>query len=174
VVIAIRMLTLLLLIVSGWYLFRAPGASEIVQVTSGHCPAGYPYKFLGTCYQGETQSSPGGLALGGEPSGSSVSDVSEHDSVTFSCLSVWDIWVSKASYTKGGTTFSDLTGTWSPDYKIFDAPNLFTSASPYQSASMSCVGSNHGRMHLFWTFLVLAALALFASEVVRREMQREA
>jgi hypothetical protein len=70
--------------------------------------------------------------------------------VTFACSTVWDGWIAKHAYTAGdGTTYGSLT-----------------------SANAACLNANHGRVHLFWTLIVLAALALIGSEVVRNRASR--
>jgi hypothetical protein len=36
------------------------------------------------------------------------------------------------------------------------------------AADLACVNLDHGRVHLFWTLIVLGVIALVGSEVVRR------
>jgi hypothetical protein len=87
--------------------------------------------------------------------------------VTFACSTVWDGWIAKHAYTAGdGTTYGSLTGSRTPDEKIYEYDDVLT------SANAACLNANHGRVHLFWTLIVLAALALIGSEVVRNRASR--
>jgi hypothetical protein len=87
--------------------------------------------------------------------------------VTFACSTVWDGWIANHAYTAGdGTTYGSLTGGRTPDEKIYEYDGVLT------SANAACLNANHGRVHLFWTLIILAALALIGSEIVRNRASR--
>lgn len=167
VVSLLRLLVAILAVGAGWFAFRAPTATETAQVGASHCPTGYTYNVMNLCYVGESSGASGSLGslLGPLPVGQGVSTVATMNPVSFSCFSVWDTWIVKTPYSSSGTTYADLTGTWSPDYKIYD--------EPYSAASLSCINSNRGRVHIFWTLIVIATLVFAASEVIRRDLLRE-
>lgn len=144
-VIVLRVLASLLLAGAAWFVFRAPSTTESTQVGPETCPSGYTLYFAGCSSPGEAYATatPGATAT-----------------LTFACSTVWANWIAKAPYTADGTTYADLAGTWTPDDKIYD--------DPYPTASASCVNADHGRVHLFWTLVVLAGLVLIGSEAVRR------
>ena len=145
----LALLAVLFLVPAAWYAFRGTSVIEKAQVSPDvtvFCNS-FACKMEGVL--------DGGLDVTTKPGRTSM--------LSFACSTVGDGWIAAGPYVAANeTSYRNLTGGWSPDDTLYDYDGTLA------SASAACSNSDHGRLHLFWTFLVLAALSLIAFEVLRR------
>jgi hypothetical protein len=157
VVLALRFVAVLFLVGAAWFAFRGTSTIETTQISPERCPSGYYSADEGLfCYANSIDTSP--------QIGSPIYSTAR---LAFGCATVWDQWVVKRAYTAGdGTTYPDLAGGRTPDDRIYAYD------ATLDSANTACISADHGRVHLFWTLVVLAGLTLIGSEIVDRHGSR--
>jgi hypothetical protein len=150
----LRIAALLLLVGSAWFAFGSSRIPAKVQISPDISQSGPLPSYCGDANLTFNQENncEGGLI---------VKD-GRTESLVFTCTTVWDTWVAKSSFMYGGESYPNLSGNWSPGLRVYGGYNSLT------GANASCGTSKYGRVHLFWTVLAGAVVALVVSEVVRR------